>query len=195
MKHFAKEFDALPPGPSARRVGIARASEQELAEIYPTVAAALTQHVASIETCQYIRKRHLDNIWAIRDRRDDRLIGLYAMAMLSPEGHAALLHGDFDAPDPRLSHVAETGAPVSAIYKWGVYAPGMAAAAIPLIAERLTTPDYRDLDLYGTGTTEAGRRIMRSVGFLEVTDPRTPHLFRYERLPKRGLYEFTRYSL
>ncbi|MEM8869749.1 MAG: hypothetical protein AAGB10_03400 [Pseudomonadota bacterium] len=195
MEHFSKEFDALSPGVASRRVLINRATADELTRLYPLISASLTQHIACIETCEHIRRRHQDNIWSIRDKRENRLIGLYAMAMLTPEGHAALLHGEFDAPDPRLSHVAATGQPVSAIYKWGVYAPKIAAAAIPLIAERLTTPDYRDLDLYGTGTTKAGRRIMRSVGFLEVSDPRTPHLYKYERLTKRGLYEITRYSL
>lgn len=152
------------------------------------------QHIASLETCQNIRRRHQDNIWAITDRRDGSLIGLYAMAMLSPEGHRALLVGEFDAPDPRLSHVAATGDTVSAIYKWGVYAPGLAVAAIPLVAERLNTPDYRDLDLYGNGSTPAGRRIMESVGFRKVEDPRTPRLFKYERLGKRGLPGFTRFT-
>lgn len=195
MKHFAKEFDTLAPGPASRRVAIDRASREDLAEIYPRIAAAFKQQMATLETCQNIRRRHRDNIWSIRDKRDEQLIGLYAMAMLSPEGHAALLQGEFEAHDPRLSHVAANGDEVSAIYKWGVYAPGTAAAAIPLVAERLNTPDYRDIDLYGKGSTAAGKRIMKSVGFRPVDDPRTPLLFKYERLAKRGLYEITRYSL
>ncbi|NNU81441.1 hypothetical protein HMH01_13445 [Halovulum dunhuangense] len=195
MKHYTKEFDALDPTLAARRVSVARASAEELAQIYPQVAASFMQQVASLATCQDIRRRHHDNIWAIRHRRDGALIGLYAMVMLSPEGHAALLIGDFDAPDPRLSHVAATGDPVAAIYHWGVYAPGIAAAAIPLMAERLSSPDYRHLDLYGNGSTPAGRRIMKSLGFHRVEDPRTPQLFKYERLARRGLFEITGYSL
>ena len=153
------------------------------------------QHIATLETCQEIRRRHQDNIWGIHDRRDGALIGLYAMVMLTAEGQYALQIGEFDAPDPRLSHVAATGDPVAAIYQWGVYAPGIAAAAIPLIAERLNGPDYRDLDLYGNGSTPAGRRIMQSLGFRKTEDPRTPQLYKYERLGKRGLFEITRFSL
>ena len=194
MKHFPKEFDALVPGAACRRVAISRATRQEMAQIYPRIAASFMQHIASLDTCQNIRRRHQDNIWSITDRRDGALIGLYAMAMLTPEGHRALLSGEFDAPDPRLSHVAATGDQVAAIYKWGVFAPGIAVAAIPLVAERMNTPDYRDLDLYGNGSTEAGRRIMRSVGFRKVDDPRTPLLFKYERLGKRGLPGVTQYS-
>ncbi len=194
MKHLSKEFDALHTGVAARRVRISRARASELERIYPQFAASLTQHIAPLKICEYIRKQHQDNMWSIWDRRDGVLIGMYAMAMLTPEGHSALLRGEFDAPDPRLSHVAATGEPVSAIYKWGVYAPNFAAAAIPLIAERLTTPDYRDLDLYGRGSTSSGRKIMKSLGFFEITDPRAPLLYKYERLAKRGLYEITRYS-
>ncbi len=194
MQHFPKEFDALDPIVATKRVRISRSSAEELAAIYPRIAAAFMQHMATLETCENIRRRHHDNIWSIHDRRNNHLVGLYAMAMLSPAGHAALDSGTFDAPDPRLSHVAATGDPVAAIYKWGVFAPGIAVAAIPLIAERLNGPDYRDLDLYGNGSTEAGQRIMQSVGFRRVEDPRTPLLFRYERLSKRGLFDVTRYS-
>jgi len=185
MMHLAKEFDTLDPEPARRRVVVTRARYVELRAIYPRAAAALMQRMASLDTCESIRKRHLDNLWSITDRRSDELIGMYAMAMLTEEGRAALLDGSFEAHDPRLSHVAATGEPVAAIYKWGVFAPAMAAAAIPLIAERLSTPDYRDLDLYGNGSTAAGRRIMRSVGFRPVDDPRTPNLFLYPRLSER----------
>lgn len=188
MRHYVKEFDALDPSLAALRVRIGRATEEDLAEIYPQIAASFQQHMATLETCENIRRRHRDNIWAIHDNRAGGLIGLYAMALLTLTGQTALLQGDFDAPDPRLSHVAADGDDVAAIYKWGVFAPGPAAAAIPLIAERLNSPDYRDLNLYGNGSTEAGRRIMRAVGFRRVDDPRTPFLFEYERLGKRELF-------
>lgn len=194
MKQVSKEFDALDPIVATTRVRVVRATEKELAAIYPRIAAAFKQHMATLDTCENIRKRHHDNIWAIRDARQGSLIGLYAMAMLSEEGHRALRCGEFDAPDPRLSHVAGTGDNVSAIYKWGVFAPGLAVAAIPLMAERLNGPDYRDLDLYGNASTAAGERIMTSVGFRRVNDPRTPMLFKYQRLRKRGLFNFTKYS-
>lgn len=185
MMHVAKEFDTLDPESARRRIVVSRARDVELRAIYPRAAAALVQRMATLDTCESIRKRHLDNLWSITDRRSGELIGMYAMAMLTEDGHVALLDGSFEAHDPRLSHVAATGEPVSAIYKWGVFAPAMAAAAIPLIAERLSAPDYRDLDLYGNGSTPAGRRIMRSVGFRPVDSPKTPDLFVYPRLAKR----------
>jgi len=188
MRHYAKEFDALDPNLATIRVRIGRTTQAELTEIYPQIAASFQQHMATLETCENIRTRHRDNIWSIFDNRSGDLIGLYAMALLTPTGQSALLQGKFDAPDPRLSHVAGNSDEVAAIYKWGVYAPGPAAAAIPLIAERLNSPDYRYLNLYGNGSTEAGRRIMRSVGFRRVEDPRTPFLFEYERLGQRQLF-------
>lgn len=195
MKQIEREFDALGPISATKRVVIERASASQLAEIYPRIAASFMQHMASLDTCQSIRRRHHDNIWAIIDTRENRLAGLYAMAMLSPDGRAAVEQGSFEAHDPRLSHVAATGEKVAAIYKWGVFAPGIAAAAIPLIAERLLTPDYRDLDLYGNGSTPSGRRIMESVGFRRVQNPRTPRLYKYERLAKRAPVHLPRFHL
>ena len=185
MKHIAREFDALQPLGHSARVTIDRASAADVAAIYPRIAVSLSQHIATLETCQSIRRRHLDNVWSISDRRGGRLLGLYAMAMLSEAGHAALLAGRFDAHDPRLAHVAATGERVAAIYKWGVYAPGIAAAAIPLVAERLLTPDYRHLDLFGNGVTPEGRRIMTSLGFRPVETPGGARLYRYARLANR----------
>lgn len=194
MKHYSKEFDALDHNYTGKRVRIARTTHAELAEIYPKITAAFMQHMASLETCEHIRRRHHDNMWSIRDQRDGKLIGLYAMAMLTPTGHRALTNGEFDAPDPKLTHVAATGDPLSAIYKWGVYAPGPAVAAVPMIADLLAGPDYRHLDLYGNGSTEAGRRIMQSLGFRPVSDPKTPLLHRYERVANRLRVDLTEFN-
>jgi len=151
--------------------------------------------MASLETCESIRRRHRDNIWSIRDIRTNALIGIYAMAMLTRAGHSALLAGEFEPQDPRLAHVAETGEKVSAIYKWGVYAPGIASAAIPLISRRLNMAPYEDINLYGNGSTAAGRRIMTSVGFRKLETSSAPNLYLYERLGNRASAGFSHHVL
>ena len=155
----------------------------------------MAQLTASPQICESIRRRHRDNIWSIRDRRNNALIGIYAMAMLTEDGHRALLAGEFEAHDPRLAHVAETGDHVAAIYKWGVYAPGVAAAAIPLIARRLQLPPYDEVDLYGNGSTEAGKRIMRAVGFRKLETLAAPNLYIYARLANRAPKDLNQHSL
>jgi len=188
MKSQTKEFDQLNPEPARRRVSIYRASEADLVEIYPRVAASLAQHIAKIETCECIRRQHADNFWSIRDNRTGSLTGIYAMVMLTEAGRVALLEGRFQADDPQLRHVAVTGSAVSAIYKWAVFAPGGAAAAIALIAERLKSSDYVDVDLFGTGATDQGRRIMRALGFRNVQQAASPLLFTYRRLHRSALF-------
>ena len=190
-----KEFDALDASRADRRVAVGHATRWELSSIYPRAAEALAQQMASPQTCESIRRRHRDNIWAIRDRRNNALIGIYAMAMLTEDGHRALLAGEFEAHDPRLAHVAETGERVSAIYKWGIFAPGIAAAAIPLISRRLNVPPYDDINLYGTGSTVAGRRIMTSVGFRKLETLSAPNLYHYERLGNRASRNVNKYFL
>ncbi len=180
-----KEFDLLDPVPARRRVYILRSNPGELARIYPRASEAFAQHLASLAICESIRRHHEDNFWSIFDQRQHRLRGIYAMAMLTEDGLTALLSGTFEPQSPRLAHVTETGGSVAAIYKWGVYAPGVAAAAIPLIADHLAARAYSRADLYGNGSTPGGRRIMSSLGFRPVGDPRTPSLFRYRRLANR----------
>lgn len=185
MMLTSKEFDALCLEYAMKRVAVSRTSREELVEIYPQVAVSLAQHMASLETSERLRRHHDYNLWSIRDLRTRALIGIYAMAMLTQPGHAALLDGAFDARDPDPAHVAASGEEIDAIYKWTVFAPGVAAAAIPLIADMLKSDKFRALDLYGNARTAAGRRIMLSVGFRPLGDPRVPHLYYYKRLASR----------
>lgn len=187
MRCNVKEFDALDAQTGLCRASIRRCTSEDLKAIYPKVGAAFLHRLATLDICEIIRRRHNDNLWSIHDTRNQKLCGIYAMAMLTHEGRSALLRGEFEPHDPRLAHVAETGSDVSAIYKWGVFAPGIAAAAIPLIANKLTQPDYKEIDLYGNGSTHAGERIMHALGFSSASTPRTPLLYKYQRLATRGV--------
>ena len=190
MQVGVKEFDTLDPGPARKRVRVERATADDLKTFYPPTYASGSPRIASLETCEQIRRHHPDNIWSIFDQRDDSVLGFYAMTMLTESGLKALLRGDFEAHNPRLAHVASPDQRIHAIFKWGVHAPGMGAAAIPLISEMLNAPAYREIDLYGNGATAAGRRIMLALGFQKRDDPRTPLLYEYRRLLNRRAYEF-----
>ncbi len=147
----------------------------------PRIARSLGIDIASPEATERVRALRPDNIWAIRTGPGGVLSGLYAMLMLSQSGKEALIDGSINALDPAREHLAGPGEPVAAIYKWTIFAPGRAAAAIPLMAEKLREPAYAAADLFGVGITAAGRRIMERLGFepYRTTTDRT--LFRYER--------------
>ena len=161
------------------------AKPEELAEMHPAIARALGVPIATLDVTERIRSGRADNIWSIWTRNGSMLSGLYAMVMLSREGLMAVESGDFLARDPDPAHLALPGAPVAAIYKWTIYAPGRAAAAIALMAERLRAPAYVAADLFGAGSTEAGRRIMEGLGFRVVRRGGDMPLYRYVRRANR----------
>ncbi len=82
--------------------------------------------------------------------------------------------------------MAQRDGPVAAVYHWAVYAPGVAVAAVTLIAEHLQKPEYRSADLYGSGSTVSGRQIMLATGFVRVEDSHIPELHRYVRFANRS---------
>ncbi len=186
MTSIIKEFDTLAAPLAQSRVSIRRATAEDIVAVYPPEYANAADQLADRSTCERIRQANRDNIWTIVRRSNQQILGFYAMVMLSEAGQSALLMGRFAAHDPAMAHIAADGAPVAAIYKWGVHAPGIAAGGIPLVAARLQMPGYRQANLYGTGTTIGGRRIMVAQGFVPRNDPRTPGLFEYRRLANRS---------
>lgn len=179
------EFDDLVAGPAQRGLRISMATAGELAEMHPAIARALGIPIAPLAVTEVIRRVRPDNIWSIWTRNGSVLSGLYAMVMLSAEGLEAVHARAFAARDPDPAHLAAEEAPVAGIYKWTIYAPGRAAAAITLMAERLRRPGYATADLFGAGTTEAGRRIMTKLGFRVLHPGGAAPLYQYVRRPNR----------
>ena len=183
-----KEFDNLIAGACAAWIGLARASKLELQTMQPRIGESLGMPIATHETTERIRVRHPDNIWAIHSRRPQRLIGLYAMVMLNAEGLRAVLGGSFDQREPDPAQTAGPEEPVAAIYQWTIFAPGRAVAAVPLMAEYLRRPAYARADLFGTGASAAGRRLMERIGFEPMPDQQGTRklvVYRYVRHANR----------
>lgn len=186
MRLKSKEFDALRPNPSQSRISMERATKWDLETLYPRLDVALAHHLAALPVMERIRTYNPDNLWAIRNQRVGQTVGMYALLLLNDAGHAAMRNGSFDAIDPLTAHLAAPADEVSAIYIWGVYAPGVAAAAFPIMSEKLSHPRFRHLDIYGNGTTEAGRKMLRTLGFTQVRGRQNPNLFVYHRSPDKG---------
>jgi predicted GNAT family N-acyltransferase len=51
------------------------------------------------------------------------------------------------------------------IYLWATYAKGPAAGAISLVMEKMSTPLYRDVEIYTRATTPEGLRMTLATGF------------------------------
>lgn len=182
-KRPTKDFDSLEPRPTQTRIGIERATKCDLDLLYPQLEDALSRHLARLDVLERARLQHPDNMWAIHNYRTGTTVGIYAMLMLNADGHRAILAGTLDPLDPDSTLLATPQSETKAIHTWGVYAPGLAAAAIPMIAKKLREPEFRSLDIFGNGTTEAGRRTMRQLGFHPANGNMNSHLFVYRRRP------------
>jgi predicted GNAT family N-acyltransferase len=85
--------------------------------------------------------------------------------MLTAQGADLLMDGKFPAADPPLHLLTRQCEKPAAVYCWGVYAPGVIAAGVPLAVEKVSTPLYRDAPILGRTITLGGFRIAESLGF------------------------------
>ncbi len=116
--------------------------------------------------------------------RFGRLVGLFAILFLNPNGKKALLDGSFDGSRPDLDFLVTRKETPSAIYSWLVICPGRAAAGIGNVSVFLNTPRFQRADLFARPATVGGLRILRGTGHRPVTsDPNGLH--RYVRLANR----------
>lgn len=160
-------------------------SDSDLATVYGEILKSVGQGIASIEVAERVRQRRPDNLWSVFVASHNHVVGLYALVMLNQVGLSALLRGEFSATDPDDNHLARVGEKIAAIYQWALYAPGVAAACVPLVAKRLQAPEYRHADLFGVGVTKQGRRLMEAVGFSPIDSSVRPPLYCYRRIANR----------
>lgn len=175
------DYDSLDTGLIPTDVIVRTATAAELALIHQRCQERVDFTLTRLSVVERMRVFRDDQIWSVRIGREAQLAGFYSMVMLSAKGEQALLDNQFDPQDPDMAHVAEPGSAVAAIYKWMVFAPGRAAASILVIASKLREPAYRTADLYATGSTLAGRRVMTNLGFQEISQRPGGPLFRYKR--------------
>ena len=185
MTRTTKEFDLISVPFRQETVRIAKTTEAELVSFYPEMNDAFSNRLAPLKICERIRRCNPDNMWTIHAAQSRTTIGLYANIILSISGRKALLEGKFRANAPSAIHTATQGDPVGAIYTWAVLAPGRAALAIPLVAEQFKTPKYVNIDIYGNGMTDAGKRIMEALGFQCIQSTQDSFLYMYQRLANR----------
>lgn len=186
MTPETKEFDKLARPKANDRIRVSRTTQADLRAIYPRLDVAFEHRLAPIKTAERIRLCNPDNMWSVFDSRTDKLIGLYAMILLTKSGLQALLDGTFRPNAPSAAHCATPGEQAVAIYKWGVLARGIAAGVFAHMSGILATDKYRSLDFYANGATKEGIRMMQVLGYVHVKGSAFPNLYQYKRLANRA---------
>jgi predicted GNAT family N-acyltransferase len=126
--------------------------------------------LTSAEVVQRIATHNPDCFWAIARRQGFDINapvgeGYVAYLPLTKEGLADLLDGSLDRRNPPLSLVAAQNEKPAGIYIWHMYAPGQLAAGIPLAHQKLWSPLYRDVDLYGWLINDEAVKFNEGLGF------------------------------
>lgn len=158
----------------------------EIRQLFDFVSDAVTRVSAPLDVVIEACRINSDNAFVFV--RDQRLVGVYAMLMLSPRGLERLLLGEFQPDDPAADDLVETGKEPVAIYKWAVVAPGAAAKGIALVSNYIRQPLYRHANLFARATTLPAIRLMENLGFEPVASV-DPDLYRYQRLANRDRSE------
>ena len=176
-KSKKKDFDNIAL-PQNGRFLVIQANVEHLQHAMKLVRSNIPENIASTEVVSRIIMSNKDSIYTIHSKGE--VVGVYAMLLLNKYGEELLLKGDFNPIAPDCSCLAQSGAIPSAIYKWVVVAPGMAAFAIRHISFILQQTIYKNATLYARPSTVSGQRIMENLGF--------------KRLPSRkdNLYSYTR---
>jgi predicted GNAT family N-acyltransferase len=163
------------------------------ATVEPLIAAAGRKigQLADVAIVQKVVSANPDSLWAISrksryDWRTQKGEGFIAFLMLNARGHRALIDGTLDCLAPDMSLLTGQNEKPDAIYIWAIYAPGVLAAGVPLVLEKVSTPLYASANLYAKAVTDAGHEFLETVGFrlgARLGDVFNPRLHVFARGP------------
>ena len=111
-----------------------------------------------------------DSFWAIARRenftsRERRPEGFQAYLMLNHEGLRQLVAGTFKGTDPDTSLLASQHEKPAGIYIWCTHAWGALSGGMSLTLQKISTPIYRDVDVYSCASTPEGKYTLEGLGF------------------------------
>jgi len=176
-----REFDSLEPSIKSR-IQVRNANPTNLVEACRIGNDEIPGGVASIPLVESVIKNNPDNAFVFF--RNDRIVGFYAMLLLTPIGLERLLLGEFNGSCPDPICLSTPNEAPAAIYKWAVVAPGLAADGIKHVSRILRQPKFRNINFFSRPNTEAGVRINLNLGFKPI-ECGTPSLYRYIRVANR----------
>jgi predicted GNAT family N-acyltransferase len=130
-----------------------------------------------------------DSFWAIARRenfnsRERRPEGFQAYLMLNHEGLRQLVAGTFKGTDPDTSLLASQHEKPAGIYIWCTHAWGALAGGMSLTLQKISTPLYRDVDVYSCASTPEGKYTLEGLGFTCGAS--------YDGIVSDSVYKYTR---
>jgi predicted GNAT family N-acyltransferase len=118
--------------------------------------------------------------------------GFIAILPLNKLGLEMLALGAFDAANPDLRLITRPGERPAGIYMWLVFAPGSLAAGMALFMDRMSTPQYAEINLYSRAQTEAGLQFHHVLGFKQgvtIAGIESPNIWSFQRKRQAPLYD------
>jgi predicted GNAT family N-acyltransferase len=130
-----------------------------------------------------------DSFWAIARRenfnsRERKPEGFQAYLMLNHEGLRQLVAGTFKGTDPSISLLASQHEKPAGIYIWCTHAWGALAGGMSLTLQKISTPLYRDVDVYSCASTPEGKYTLEGLGFTCGAS--------YDGIVSDSVYKYTR---
>ncbi len=82
--------------------------------------------------------------------------------MLNHEGLRQLVAGTFKGTDPDISLLASQHEKPAGIYIWCTHAWGALSGGMSLTLQKISTPVYRDVDVYSCASTAEGKYTLEA---------------------------------
>ena len=156
--------------------------------------------LASADVVHRVVSQNPDSFWAISRRskfnsRSPEAEGFLCFLMLNQEGLRKLADGTLNRRDPDPKFLVNQNERPAGVYCWALYAPGVLAAGIPLVIEKVSSGRYTETDLFAYTATDAGRHLVESLGFTQGTvidgimAPTLHHFARKSSPPVQPIYD------
>jgi predicted GNAT family N-acyltransferase len=174
----------------ARRLVVFNVAGEQIATLMDLARKAIPT-LTSAEVVQRVASYNPDCFWAIahRDRFNINAPvgeGYVSFLPLTKQGLSQLLDGTLDRRNPPLSVISAQHEKPAGIYVWHVYAPGKLAAGVPLIVQKMWSPQCHDVDIYSWSINSEAARFVEGMGLRlapKLAGSTAPqfHLFRRSR--------------
>ena len=174
----------------ARRLVVFNVAGEQIATLMDFARKAIPT-LTNAEVVQRVVSYNPDCFWAIahRDRFNIKAPvgeGYVSFLPLTKQGLSQLLDGTLDRRNPPLSLISAQHEKPAGIYVWHVYAPGKLAAGVPLIVQKMWSPQCHDVDIYSWSINSEAARFVEGMGLRlapKLAGSTAPqfHLFRRSR--------------
>ncbi len=176
-----REFDLLIPI-SHVSMSVRPARRSELPFVFDIATQKIPALSAALPFVEGVFEHNAESILVYQ--RDEDIVGVYAMLLLSASGLERLLLGELDTSAPDIDAVVRSGEKPAAIYNWAVVAPKLAAEGLRHTSVYLRRPLFQRANIYARGTTKAARHIMEQGGYQRLGGAQSD-LYRYVRMANR----------